>query len=89
MATITPVRSSTQVGVENILWETLTTGDTATAISVGGPRSVPASVQVTGTFGSGTCVLQGSNDGVNYATVQDVGGSAVSLTAAVNERRNG
>lgn len=40
-------------------------------------------VQVTGTFGvGGTVVIEGSNDGTNYVTLNDAGGAALSLTAA-------
>lgn len=40
-------------------------------------------VQVTGTFGSGgTIVVEGSNDGSTYATLNDAQGNAISLTAA-------
>lgn len=41
------------------------------------------SVQVTGTFGTGgTVVIEGSNDGVNFYTLNDLGGAALSITAA-------
>lgn len=40
------------------------------------------SVQVTGTFGGATVVLQGSNDGSTWATLTDHAGNAVSFTAA-------
>lgn len=41
------------------------------------------SVQVTGTFGAGgAVVLEGSNDGTNYATLTDSTGTALSITAA-------
>jgi len=41
-----------------------------------------ASVQVRGTFGGATVVLQGSNDGVTYSTLKDLQGNALSFTAA-------
>lgn len=41
-----------------------------------------ASVQVGGTFGGATVALQGSNDGVTYATLKDVTGANLSFTAA-------
>jgi len=41
------------------------------------------SVQVTGTFGAGgTLVWEGSNDGVNYATLNVPAGTVCSFTAA-------
>ena len=82
MATITPVRSSEGANIEKVFWETLTTADTATAVIPQGVTGVVGSVQVTGTFGSGTCVLQGSNDGTNYVTLKDTAGNDISLTAA-------
>ncbi|NJM13630.1 MAG: hypothetical protein HC889_18805 [Synechococcaceae cyanobacterium SM1_2_3] len=41
-----------------------------------------ASVQVGGTPGGGTLVLQGSNDGVTYDTLKDLQGNDLSFTAA-------
>lgn len=43
---------------------------------------VTASVQVGGTFGGATVVLQGSNDGVTYATLKDLQGNNISFTSA-------
>lgn len=43
---------------------------------------VCASVQASGTFGGATVVLQGSNDGVTYATLKDTAGDDLSFTAA-------
>ena len=41
------------------------------------------SVQITGTFGTGgTVLIEGSNDGTNYATLNDPQGVAISKTAA-------
>jgi gamma-glutamyltranspeptidase len=82
MATITPVRSSPAWNVEKVFWETLTTADTATEIQPAALSGLFGCVQVTGTFGSGTCVLQQSNDGTNWTTVKDTDGNAISFTAA-------
>jgi len=41
-----------------------------------------SSVQVSGTFGGATVVLQGSNDGVTYATLKDQQGNNLSFTSA-------
>lgn len=63
------------------------TGET-TAGSATIPRYSPhvslvcASVQVSGTFGSATVVLQGSNDGTTYATLKNTAGSDLSFTSA-------
>lgn len=82
MATITPVRSSPSVNIEQVFWETLTTADTATSVIPQGVSGAVGSIQVTGTFGSGTCVLQASNDGSNWVTVKDTAGNDVSFTSA-------
>jgi hypothetical protein len=67
-------------GVHQTVWSGLATGDT------GLPQSAPSlpdkSVQVSGTFGAGTTVLEGSNDGTTYTTLTDPGGAALSFTAA-------
>lgn len=80
MATITPVRSSPAWNIEKLFWETLTSADTATALQIHG--IVSGSMQVTGTFGGGVAVLQGTNDGTNYADLLDVNGNAVSFSVA-------
>lgn len=52
------------------------------------PRYAPltslvcASVQISGTIGGATIVLQGSNDGTTYATLKDLQGNNLSFTAA-------
>ena len=39
--------------------------------------------QITGTFGvGGTCVIEGSNDGVTYFTLNDQANAALSITTA-------
>lgn len=40
-------------------------------------------IQVTGTFGAGTFVLQGSNDGTNWFTLNNRQAAAISSTAAL------
>ncbi len=45
------------------------------------PGSSDRSVQVVGTWDSATFVLEGSNDGVNWATLTDPQGNAISKTA--------
>ena len=82
MATINPERSQVSVNMEKIFWETLTTGDTAGYCLPQGVGSLAGSVQVTGTFGGATVVLEGSNDGTNYVTLTDITGFPISLTAA-------
>lgn len=83
MATITQARSQPAGnGIEKVLWEALTENDTAQAVIPSATAPAIASVQVTGTFGGATVVLQGSNDGTNYFTLKDTVGSDISFTAA-------
>lgn len=41
----------------------------------------PMSMQVTGTIGGATVILNGSNDGTNYVALNDMSGSAISFTS--------
>ena len=82
MAVIAPVTTN-PLGLSNVrveTWETLTESDTA------GPRIIPfksdKTVSVTGTFGTATVVIQGSNDGTNWFTLTDAADAALSFTAA-------
>jgi len=62
-------------------WETVTCGDTGSPIEV--PTWVShISIQATGTFNSETLMLQGSNDGTNYADITNLNTSEFSFTAA-------
>jgi hypothetical protein len=46
-------------------------------------------IQITGTFGvGGTLNMQGSNDGVNWATLSDLNGNSMSYTAATLKQIN-
>jgi hypothetical protein len=82
MATINHVRQDVAIANARsvILWETLTATDVgeALALPIGGAQ---VGVQMIGTFG-GAVVLQGTVDGVNWVTLNDIAGTAVSLTAA-------
>jgi hypothetical protein len=64
-----------------ITWPSLANGDTGdSAVVAANPDKT---LQIVGTFGvGGTVVLQGSNDGTNWVTLNDGTGSAISLTAA-------
>ncbi len=47
------------------------------------PQWPDRTVQVTGTFGTGgTVLIEGSNDGTTYNTINDTAGSALSFSAA-------
>lgn len=70
-------------GVAIYSWAGLTkaTDDAGAAVDL--PSHRPLGVQVTGVFGAGGhVVIEGSIDGTNYATLADVAGSALDLTAA-------
>lgn len=82
MATITPAFSSPAVNIQKVVWETLTTGDTATAWTPAGLMPLFGAIQVTGTFGGATVVLQGTCDGTNWVTVKDKNNAEISLTSA-------
>jgi hypothetical protein len=69
---------------EVLVWtyDNLDTADTApSSITVGGAMK-HGSIQASGTFGGGTVALQGSNDGTNWFSLADLGGTAIALTAA-------
>lgn len=64
-------------------WEGLTNATSDSGEPLEMPGSADRSVQVIGTFGSGgTCVIEGSNDGVNYSTLTDYQGNALSIQSA-------
>jgi hypothetical protein len=64
-------------------WATMHNGDQGAQFDYMFYHHADRSVQLAGTFGSGgTCIIEGSNDGTNYATLSDTGGNALSLTAA-------
>ena len=64
-------------------WATETTAGSASITRYAPLISLAnASVQISGTFGGATVVLQGSNDGTTYATLKDLQGNNLSFTAA-------
>jgi len=84
MAERTPTRTPIAGHGESahiIEWSGLLNGDTGAPIEM--PTSADRSVQFQGTFGvGGTILMEGSNDGVNYHTLTDPQGNALSKTAA-------
>lgn len=79
--TVTPVYPNVRL----VAWSGLLNGDDGDKFEVG--DFADYCVQVGGTFGTGgTIVLQGSNDGVTYFTLNDPGSSAISKTAAALEQ---
>jgi hypothetical protein len=81
MGTITPVitRVDKARAAYSVLWETLTTADTGSAVSL--PDGNDKSIQISGTWGGATAVVQGSNDNVTFITLADPQGIALSKTA--------
>lgn len=62
-------------------WTPAANGETSDEVA--GSNFIGAALQVYGTFGAGgTILLEGSNDGVVYATLDDFNGDPVSITAA-------
>jgi hypothetical protein len=66
-------------GITLVTWA-LTDSDTGTAFPL--PYAADLTVQVSGTFGSATAVLEGSNDGTNWSTLNAWIGTNTSFTAA-------
>jgi len=63
------------------VWTALANGDTGAPFEI--PGAADRSVQIGGTFGAGgTCVIEGSNDGVTYFTLNNIQGTALSATSA-------
>lgn len=86
MATVkrTPVAATSSDLVKIWKWAGLTQADANGAEPLG-PEwldYVDRTVQVTGTFGGATIVLEGSNDGTNFVTLNAPGNSALSFTSA-------
>lgn len=82
MAIITPTHESPANRATMITWDGAATGDTINSFLVAASEGCLGCVQVTGTFGGATAVLQKSNDGTNWVSVADVNGDAISLTSA-------
>lgn len=61
-----------------------TTGDTSPVIDLA--EWADRSVQVAGTFGGATVTIEGSNDGANWATLNDAQGNALTITTAKIEQ---
>lgn len=82
MATITKTLSNSDpTGGDLWLWETMGNADQGSSVEIPGPLSAMV-VQAIGTFGGASVAVQGSNDGSNWFDLDDLGGTAVGLTAA-------
>ena len=82
MATVT-VAKADYLEHANYTWTPLTTTN-ADGSGAGYAGAGDRSVQVLGTFGvGGTCIIEGSLDGgTTWAPINDLGGTALSFTAA-------
>lgn len=60
-------------------------GNADTGVPIEFGEHMDMTVQITGTFGSATIVIQGSNDGTTYTTLTDPQGNAISKTSAAIE----
>lgn len=66
-------------GVAVALWETM--NGVSTGVEMALARWSDKTVTASGTWGSATLVIQGSNDGNTWFTVDDVDGTPVSFTS--------
>jgi hypothetical protein len=86
MATFTIEEISAKDGTCKLAtWATLTEADT-TPQAIEFAEHADRSVQVTGTFAAGTVIIEGSNDGTNWAQLNDPQGNVLSFTAAKIEQ---
>lgn len=84
MATITATHAKVAKGVHKVIWLTLTetnTDGSPYGPDEGGPFNPDKTFHCFGTWGGGTLVIQGSNDGVNWLTLTDIHSNAASYTA--------
>lgn len=65
-------------------WSAMGNADTGTSVLMSG--AADRSVQIEGTFGGATVVIQGSNDGSNWQSLTDPQGNAISKAAASLEQ---
>lgn len=65
-----------------VTWETLANGDDGAPFD--GPAREHQSIQIQGTLGAGfNLIVEGSNDGSNYHTMNDLDGNSLGSIAAV------
>jgi hypothetical protein len=89
MATIAPtmnIRVGANPGEDDlslilVTWPNLNSANNVGAV-VCFPQHSDRSIQFTGTFNNVTATLEGSNDGVNFNTLTDASGTAISVTSA-------
>ena len=84
MATITGTHAKVAKGVHTVTWLTLTetnTDGSPYGPNEGAPFNPDKTFHIFGTWGGGTLVIQGSNDGTNWLTLTDIHSNAASYTA--------
>ncbi len=81
MATIVPLHQTQNHGTIKVTWETITDADSGGVANI--PRYPDMSIQLAGDFsGAATITVEGSNDGSNYATLNDTQGVALATLGA-------
>jgi len=78
--TVTPITDGGVTDAWLATWPAMGNADTGTAVAMSDASD--RSVQIEGTFGSATVVIQGSNDGTNWQPLTDPQGNAISKTAS-------
>lgn len=82
MATVANTQGALQLDHAIFTWTPLTTTNPDGA-GVGYSGSGQRTIQINGTFGvGGTCIVEGTMDGTNWYQLNDLGGTALSFTAA-------
>lgn len=80
---LTVTLSNPANGVALYTYDNLDHDDTApTSIRIAGAEPVSGFMHATGTFGSGSVKIQGSNDGTNWVALDDVYGDSIAVSAA-------
>lgn len=84
MATINPTIQKDFISDDGSVvlatWTPVTESDTCQAVEFS--QYPDRCMQVVGTFGGATAILQGSNDGTNWFPIKNVQGTALSMAAA-------
>lgn len=80
MATVTPTENGPIGSARVITWADCATGDTINSATLENMQGGVGAVQLSGTWGGATVVLQVSNDGSTWATMKDVNGASISAT---------
>jgi hypothetical protein len=81
MSNVTPTLDNSRLDNAVFTWTPIGSSDTGLVANYTG--SGDRTIQVFGTFGSGgTLILEGSNDGSNWAQLRDPTGTLISFTAA-------